>query len=189
MRPPQVAEFFLQSTGRCKRVEGSYRARTEAPGQKRSPNELVRSEYDREHRNDGPDGGGVVSFFDCRCHVGAEPRQLDVLVQNRDCLTLGHKEPTASKRHHGIPDQAMHRRRYLERSEPLPGREPKVGCSLLQIIRDGDHRMVKAKRHIPNLARKNRKDARAFYSKQAPRKESHKARNRDRQKPEDWDGL
>ena len=106
----------------------------------------------RHHGDDRIDRRAPVARFHRRRHVGAEARQLDVLVEHGDRLALRDEEPPAAEAHHRVP----HQPRWPEAGNSSLAKRcqrlrPVHAGSFLQLRRDRDERVVKAEGHVPRL--------------------------------------
>src|SRR6476659_7891413 len=107
---------------------------------------------------------------------------LDVFVHHGNGLALCDKKPSATEGHHRVPSQAMHRSRHLNRGKALPAIQSVSGCGFLHIARNRNQRMVKSKRHVPDLSGEDRENACALDTEEAARKKRHESRHRGRKK-------
>src|SRR5258708_21693751 len=159
------------------------------PYQQRTPDELISRQDHGQHRNDRPKGRPVIAGTYRSRHERTQAWQLNIFAKYRNRLAGTHGEPPRAERHHAIPDQAMHRGRHFERLETLPSSEPVVGRRLVQILRNGYHRVIEPEGHVPDLSSKDGYNAGALYSEQTSREKRDEKCHEYREKTEHRDGL
>ncbi len=156
-----------------------------AKGDQRPEQQLVIGDNDGQHGKDGREHGIDALFLDGEGEIGADPRQFDRRVADRDRLGCDDEEPAARHRHHHVPDQPRHREGRFQLPEPLPPREAETTRDFDQIARHAAQRLIEGKGHIPGLRGEDREDGGAFGAQHRSGKKPKKKRHREREKPED----
>ena len=148
-----------------------------APGDEGAEEELVVEDDHDQHRQDRPADRGEVLLLDGERDVGADARQGDRRIADRDGLGGDDEEPPARHRHHRVPDEAGHGEGHFEAPETLPARKPEAARGLVEVARNGLQRLVEAEGHVPGLAREDREDRRELHAEYLARKQRHEPDN------------
>ena len=109
-----------------------------APGDERTPDELVGGDDDGDHGGEAPGDGDAVAGVGGGLEVGAEAGQAEVARAEVEHLAGHQEEPSAGDRHDGVPDEADGGVGQLQLDEALQAREAvdagglasaRAGCS------------------------------------------------------------
>jgi len=99
------------------------------------------------------------------------------------------KKPASRHRHHRIPDQARHRKRYLNPPEALPRGKAKSAARFVEVIWNGAQRLEKTERHIPGLAGEDCKNRCKFGSQRPVRRQANEEHHGEGKISKHRDGL
>jgi len=130
--PAALEQVEKPGTGR-RLSAGLFEAEFIRPGGEWPEHQLVIEDNYRDHRQDHPTDRGKVFFRRRLSQIGADPRQGNRPVADRDRLAGHDEKPAPGHAHHHVPDEAGHRERDLQAPESLPCRETEAMRCLLEV--------------------------------------------------------
>jgi len=96
---------------------GLFKAEAVRPGDDGPEEQLVVGKDHQRHHPHGPADRTKILMLDRNREVGADARQRDGGIANRDGLRGDDEEPSSGHRHHRVPDQRGGRERQIEPQE------------------------------------------------------------------------
>ncbi len=160
-----------------------------APGDQRSPEELVGGDDDRHHGHQAPEDGVPVAGIGGRLEVGPESGETEVAGTEVEHLARHQEEPGARNGHDRVPDQADRGVRKFELHQALQAGEAVDGRRLDQLARDALERGVEAEGHVPHGAREDEHDGAQLNADVPGREEPDHGQHHAGKKAQDGDRL
>ena len=129
-----------------------------APGDERTPDELIGGDDDQDHDDEAGDQGADVAGVGGGLEVAAQAGQLEVAVAHGEHLAGDEGEPAAGDGDDGVPDQADGGVGHFKLPEALPGGVAVDARGFEHLAGDALERGVEAEGEIPDLAGEDEQD-------------------------------